>query len=260
MKSELNKVERDLIEGLEGLIQDLKSPLPIRQRSVTHLAKSRARRYLEASVEELEGKAKDNQYNIFEVRLLANAATVLQQTDIAHRALALLRKVPDGVFWAGMITNFELPKNVPESLRTADSPQQLERQFPCYVEHDIADRTRMSAKTEDHLRLCLEGNVARAFAIAKTELQLEEVCETLAILGDFDAALNVARAPTFPDSRRRGVLVVIAIELFRRGRIEEFEKILAILEKPRLGVSEYAYLALGLSGRVPWGGYPYPDY
>ncbi len=42
--------------------------------------------------------------------------------------------------------------------------------------------------------------------------------------------------------------------------MEECQAALAELETSGLGAGERVHLALGFSGRVPWGGYPYPDW
>jgi hypothetical protein len=89
---------------------------------------------------------------------------------------------------------------------------------------------------------------------------LEEVGDTLAVLGEFDEALSIARDPALDKFRQRGVLFVLVIELFRRGRVEEAGAILGELESQGLGPWERIHLTLGFAGREPWGGYPYPDW
>ena len=159
-----------------------------------------------------------------------------------------------------MITNIELSKTVPEILRTVDAPETLEEQYPPYREEDIVGRIRSCARTEEHFALCVEGRFQAARSKAGSSKRLEEVGATFAVLGEFSAALTVARDPALDDFRQRGVLLVLLIELFRRGRIEESGAILAELESSGLDAWERIQLALGFAGREPWTGYPYPDW
>ena len=56
------------------------------------------------------------------------------------------------------------------------------------------------------------------------------------------------------------IRLVVAIELFRRGRISESQAILAELKSSTFGASTRIQLALAFAGREPWAGYPYPDW
>jgi hypothetical protein len=219
-----------------------------------------ARNHLKTCIGELEREAKRGRYNTLCIRSLARAATVLRQQDFADRALLLLRLAPDEAFWAGMITNIELPKTVPERLRTVDVPEKLEKESPPYREEEMVGRIRSYARTEEHFALCLEGRFQEARTMAGSDRRLEEVGETLAVFGEFSAALSNARDPALVNYRQRGVLLVLVIELFRRGRITESEAILAELESSGIGAWDRIHLALGFAGREPWGGYPYPDW
>jgi hypothetical protein len=159
-----------------------------------------------------------------------------------------------------MITNIEFPRTVPEELRTVDSTEKLEEHHPVYIEEDLLRQIRSSAEAEEHFALCLEGRFQEACATAGSGVRLEEVGDTLAVLGNFDEALSIARDPALERFRQRGVLLVLQIELFRRGRIEEADALLVELGSEGLGSWDRIHLALGFAGREPWGGYPYPDW
>ncbi len=219
-----------------------------------------ARRHLIASVCELEKDAQGARYNTSCIGELANVSLVLGQRDVAERALRLLRAAPDVAFSAGMITNIELSKTVLERLRTVDPLEKLEDQYAPYREEEIVGHIRSYARTEEHLALCLEGRTEEARSTAGSGLRLEEVGVTLAVLGEFDAALSVARDPLLEHFRQRGVLLILVIEFFRRGQMEYFEAILAELESSGLGPWDRILLALGIANREPWTGYPYPDW
>lgn len=218
-----------------------------------------AKHQLAASIYELESEAAGGRYNTFCIRSLANAAVILGQQDIAGRALHLLGAAPDDAFWAGAITNFDLPKTVPARLRTTEPSDELAKQHPAYCEETIVGRIRSYANHEEHFALCLSGEIQKARSKAKG-LQLQEVGATLAVLGDFDSALSVARDPALELFRQHGVLLVLVVEFFRRARFADANKILAELQAVGLGASDRVILALGLAGREPWGGYPYPDW
>lgn len=214
-----------------------------------------ARGLLETSAIELEKQADAGRYNTMSIRALAQAATVLRMMDVADRAIRLLQMAPDEAFWGGMITNLELPKTVPDRLRTVDPPDKLEKYYPLFNQTDMLKRIQSYAETEEHLALCLTGHIQEARSMAQSGRLLQEVGDTLAILGEFDAALSVARDPALDRFRQNGVLYIVMIELFRRGRFKEAEAILS-----DLGAGEGIQLALGIAGREPWAGYPYPDW
>jgi hypothetical protein len=222
-------------------------------------ANTLVRRHLDAGIRELEKEADDARFNTFCIRALANASSVLGLHDIAERALRLLRAAPDGAFWAGIMTNSELPKTVPDRLRNLKHHDELEKQHPAYAEEAIVGRIRSFARTEGHFALCLAGKAQEARSNAAGR-QLEEVGATFAVLGDFDSAMRVARDPRLESFRQRGVSLVLVIEFFRRGRIDSCEAILNELESSGLGAWDRVVLALGFAGREPWGGYPYPDW
>jgi hypothetical protein len=116
-----------------------------------------AKSHLEAVIRELEREAGESRYNTMCIRAFAFAATLVGQQEYADRATQLLRAAPDEIFWAGIITNVELPIIVPEILRTVDAPEDLDEHYPPYREEDILQRIRFYAKTEAHIALCLEG-------------------------------------------------------------------------------------------------------
>jgi hypothetical protein len=219
-----------------------------------------AQNHLEAGLAELERDAGAGRYNTMCIRALGSAASVLGQHEIAARAVRLLRAAPDEAFWAGMITNIELPATVPERMRTIGPASELEDHHPPYREEELVGRIRSCAETEEHFALCLEGRFQEARALAGSGIRLEEVGDTLAVLGEFDVARSIASDPALEPFRQQGVRFVLLIELYRRGRLEEAGTLLAEVESSGLGTWGRVHLALGVGGREPWGGYPYPDW
>lgn len=217
-------------------------------------------RLLSAAIEQLEDIATSNHFNHFEIRLVGEAARILRNDVIADRAEDLLRRTPDQKFWAGAVSNFELPAIVPNSMRELRSLAQLERDFPLISSESLLLGIRRLSESESHLKLCLEGRYDDATSIASAGLQLEEVAEAFAVMGEFERAHSVTLLPSFESARAGNVRIVSIIELFRRSRVDEGLTLLEKLESSRLGPSGRACLALGLAGREPWGGYPFPDW
>lgn len=135
---------------------------------------------------------------------------------------------------------------------------QLEEDHPVYSRHESRERVAKLVGSERHIALCLEGRFDDAKREAQSDLALEEAGLTMAVLGEFDAARRVMSDPALPDFRRAGVRLVLMIELFRAGRQDEASALLGEMEAT--GLSEWDHLALGIAGRVPWVGYPYPDW
>jgi hypothetical protein len=73
-------------------------------------------------------------------------------------------------------------------------------------------------------------------------------------------SLGAPREPALGRFRKHGVLLVLVIELFRSGRVDESQAILAELESAGFGAWTRISLALGLAGREPWGDYPFSDW
>jgi hypothetical protein len=219
-----------------------------------------AARQLEAVISRLEEKAAEGRYNTFCIRALASAATLLGREAVAQRAIRLLRETPDEAFWAGAITNIQLPAVVPEELRRIGSPEELENRYPAYRRENIIERIRSFAVTDKHLAPCLDDHYQEALTKAVSGWRLQDVGVTFAVLGEFDAAQSLARDPGLDDAMKQGLLLVLVLEFFRSERIEEFQAALAELESAGLDEWRRIYLALGIAGREPWGGYPYTDW
>jgi hypothetical protein len=137
---------------------------------------SHVRNHLEAGIKELERAASEGRYDTLCIQALGSAAKSLGQHDVADRAVRLLLAAPDAAFWAGAITNIELPATVPERMRT------VERYYPPYQAEKIFERIRSGGTADEHLALCLDGRFNEARAVAGSGVRLEEVGDTLAVL------------------------------------------------------------------------------
>jgi hypothetical protein len=125
------------------------------------------------------------------------------------------------------------------------------------------------ARTEIHVLLALQRNYPRAISIARSAREIEEIAETLAVLGEFDAARKCLPTLAVADEampmmsaeiRHRNTLIVFATELFRREQIERACAVVNETEQAGADLSDRIFLTAGLACRVPSPGYPYPDY
>ncbi|MFV8751222.1 hypothetical protein ACNOYE_11820 [Nannocystaceae bacterium ST9] len=135
--------------------------------------------------------------------------------------------------------------------------QQLAEMFPVY-DRDAVMRT---ARTEPraHRELALAQRWDEAWAACKDDHEREEVVALRALLHDFDGARAMLGQPSFPDARKPGPLVIIAIESFQRGEMDRTHAVLDELERSN-DVHWWVHAAAGLLGRLPWVGYPFPDF
>lgn len=168
---------------------------------------------------------------------------------------------------------FDLMQNAPEEyrwLKRSFQQEQVEKSFPIYQESTIVEMIRKCAKSESHLALALERQYSDAISIAKSEgnseseRMLEEIASMQALFGDFGKALGTIETQVTPQFRQRGALLVLVIELFRNGRFEQARTILHKLESSNQDVwnraGENFHIAMSLIGRLPWQGYPFPDW
>ena len=110
---------------------------------------------------------------------------------------------------------------------------------------------------------CLEGPhaVARALAQARTALDIEEIGCTLAALGNYDLAREVAGHKQLEDFRTRSILWVIEAERLRDGvPLEAIDLSVLGLTEQGIGPWYASYIALCVLQRLPYNGYPYPDW
>jgi hypothetical protein len=170
--------------------------------------------------------------------------------------LKLLRQSKWNDFFGGIITNARLPWFVPRRLRQLKPLNELEHEHPIFPEDYAAG---LLSKYYPKLRPCIENGFRTALDAAKTELAIEEIALSQAILGLYQDALFTSQRLTETD-RANNVRFVIAIEQFRRGQVDEAAGTQTTLLNDTLTGWGGAQFALGICNRVPWCPYPYPDY
>jgi hypothetical protein len=194
------------------------------------------------------------------IRAAGGAAMLLDHLDLADRAQRLLRAVPDEAFSSGAITNIRFPAAAPDRVRSIEAIETLESSHPRVSHADLMAGVRRCGETEEHVAMCLSGRTGEARAGANSSLAVEEIGATLAVLGEFGAAADVVRSPALDVGHRKGLMIVLAIELVRRDRIDAAKEIVSELAAGESDPWSDVHLALGLGGRTPWSGYPYPDF
>lgn len=194
--------------------------------------------------------------------LVANDVACLAQVghfpELQAVAERVLRGAPASAFSAGVITNIPGADFVQRQMPAADEAL---AKYPEYVRDVVLDYVSACGSGAPQIQLVLDGQLDEAWTAAKTELAKEEHAATLGVLGHIDQALACIRRPEFPATRKVGPSMVVCVESFRRGGLSQAG---ALLEEhlPRERTTGWSaiHIAAGLLGRIPWGGYPYPDY
>jgi hypothetical protein len=139
-----------------------------------------------------------------------------------------------------------MPKALPE----------VERSHPPFTD-DYPEA--VIGRESENIRRCLKREYDVAFANAQSELDREMIALSQVILGDVDLALASTSRLAETD-RKDNVLFVATIELYRRRRDSEADALYSRFSNGGLSESALAQMAIGVSNRVPWEGYPFPDY
>ena len=194
---------------------------------------------LESTFSLLERDCVDGQVNEREVEELVSVALVTGHSSLAERAL--------GLYW-GLGSLVPLPE-----------PASLARDYPPISELSLEEFIERSVLPA-HRRLAIEGRFEAAVCAATSSQERQEVAETLAIMRDFDGAWLAAHEHVFPSYRRMGPLMVMAVELYREGAIDEAACIYAMLVERFDSPDMRMRIALGWSGFRPWRSYPYMEW
>ena len=198
--------------------------------------------------------------NYFSLRSVGGAATLLGFDSIAHECESILQTLPDASFTAGVVSNFPLPKKAPPALRKIATTDQLNSDHPPLTDESVAKYIRDCGNAQSHLKLASDRKYADAFAACKSELDTEETAASQAVLGDIDSALDSASSIVKPDFRADNIRFICTIELFRRKRWLDAHKLFDVIYPSQIGPDAAAQMALGANHRLPWLGYPFPDW
>ena len=189
-------------------------------------------------------------FSYFSLQRAMDAAVLLGQPLLLQRLLNIANALPKIDPVKGGFTNLTLGP-VPRWCPTL-------REFADIVEHhppldeDYFERFM----TGEHIAAVRAGEVERALALAKSEFDRLEVRLAQLVIEGPDA---IPADPGISADRQHNVALVRCIEHARRGLWDA-----ALTERGRL-IDDGDYdtatlLAIAFAGRVPWIGYPFPDY
>jgi hypothetical protein len=223
------------------------------------LARSESERLISAAALDLEGQAAAKRMNHFVAKLLGAIANALDYREIADRVQSLLMALTAEDFFKASITNIDLHRlsaNELDRLRQIEPLESFNRTHPVYVRNQAVPDVQRFASALDHLKPCLNGDVATAVAIANSELEFEDIADTLAALGKYEEAIALVDCHVASEDRRRSVRHVVLLEKCRRFAPDFLEEI------GRSDLKDFDRLTviLALAGRRPWVGYPFSDY
>lgn len=192
--------------------------------------------------------------NQFVLRDLEALALIAGRVEIAHTAASILHGLPDTAFTAGVISN--IADLSPLVHRTPATLAEAEARFPAYT-----DQVRATIASQAAAHTAVFGdrpNLDAARALVSNALELEEFASACAVAGHLERALRTLESSDFETNRRSGTRMVVCVEAFWTDRLDLAERI--ILEHFSTAGHFPLNVAAGLLGRVPWGGYPFPDY
>jgi hypothetical protein len=174
---------------------------------MTHdVAKAEIDRLMSSAIEELEADATAGTMNLCLAKLLGAVAGLLGFRDILGRIEILISKLSPADFLKGVISNIDWhsPERLAQLCRIKP-PDEFGADHPvCSRDVPVPDLHRVPRDCA-HLELCLQGDVAGAIRAANSELDYEEIADTLAALGKFDEAIELIDSQPVSRERRQGV-------------------------------------------------------
>lgn len=205
----------------------------------------------------LTAECKRGHYHISLARHAGSIAAIVDVPSVTDVVTHVLGSAPDSAFSSGVISNIGDLSRL--SRRTPPTFEEAEESFPAYAT-DVVRRT-LESVTEPHVQLVLNGDIAGGLDHASDDLAMEEYASSCAVTGHLAACLRVIEKSEFPSNRVIGPLIVSCIEAFRAGNTEQAEGLLRMVLAQRSSTPWIKiHLCAGLLDRMPWPGYPYPDY
>lgn len=114
----------------------------------------------------------------------------------------------------------------------------------------------------ERLEICLNTNTTLedVLQIANSQLDIEEFGCTFAVLGNYEMAQKVANSTELEKFRQDGILWTIEAEKLREGNFANPDLSNLGLQDSGVDPWKAGYVALCALGRLPYMGYPYPDW
>lgn len=215
--------------------------------------RDRAHELLALASSWLEAELRDGHWHTMPARKLCGLSLLASHKRGLAISERVLRDAPDEAFSAAMITNIDRKRFVRREPPTTD---EIDRDFPVYGPSVLEHVQRFS---DAHVRRVLEGQLDEAWAHASSDLYKEEHLATCALVGDFGRTVEML--VHLPPDRQAGPLMVACVESFLLDDLGTSRAVLDRLNalRPR-DYWMWIHLTSGFLGRVPWGGYPFPDY
>lgn len=221
------------------------------------LQRELASNLLKSVAEELETAFRaHHSCNTMLARYAGDATLILGFNDLTPRFSRLLKQSKREGFYGGVITSKRLPWFVPRRERQLTPIEKINTDHPAFTD-DFPVET--FAKFYPEMLPCLGSGFDALLDAATTELAIEEIALSQAILGRYNDAINTS-SRLKESHRRNNVQFVIGIEQFRLGLFSDFQAFKDRLEDGTLAGWGGAQFALGICNRVPWCPYPFPDY
>jgi hypothetical protein len=217
---------------------------------------------LTRTITELEASFAAGRFDTSAMRRTGEACLLVGFSELADHASRLLARSPKEAFFAGAIMYFTPDANAIERLRRLRDVDVLERDFPPFRRSDVEE----GARSQEETRLAWERRYGDALRLAREHPRqppetsmVSQIASTAAVLGDFHIVEQILRDEAVPSGEAYYVRLILAIEYARCQVRPEAERVITGLAPPVQGWHA-VQLALGLSGRRPWGGYPYADW
>jgi hypothetical protein len=215
---------------------------------------SEANRQLELAVEALEATATQGRVNILSAQMVGGVAALFGRQDFVARVRATISGLTSGDLCCNAIANID--PNAADRTRPIDLPtaEQAALEHPLCTSESLIEQLR--AGGEGHVQLALIGDLDRAVQLANTPRELEDIGCMLAILGRFEEAVSFIDAQTVDDDRKEQIRDVVLFEKCRRN----LPGVTEAIEQAGVQGEGRVTVALALTLRLPWGGYPFSDW
>ena len=174
-------------------------------------------------------------------KFAAEAALLLGFNDLTDQFRVYANRKPN---------NWEFPQEerIWLAMTRVRDRSEIEQDHP-FVDHHYFDK---------HLDPLPDGNVTNAFSDAEREYDRECLLLTLVVSNAIPIALDLSQH--LSAERRSNVRFVATIEAFRTGDTELGHRLKRTLPSATMCEWGRPQMAVGITGRAAWLGYPYPDY
>jgi len=211
--------------------------------------------HLQMAIAKLQARAELGASNYFCAKALVEAALTLDAPDIAVAA----RRLPiDAHPLAGALTNIE-SEAPPQGVTWGR--MHVAETVPIWNDDEGIEWIQRTYAGDPHIQAALLQDVGPAMSASSGSLGACEVASTLAVVGNLGAAIEVIKEDKMTNEHRQCALIAVSVQASRAKDKESCAWASNQLPPPEsMDPWTHIHLALGLSGRRAWEGYPFPDY